>query len=136
METETTPREKTAREKLEVEFQGQVKRATGMLEFIHTNRDKLEKLDLRFSGYSNYVDFDHLQRPDVLRVIKTFPGKWNKRAGYDGGLIYELETPVTGFIVRVYNGEPPPSCKIVETVKYVHVKAHKERVVTRTVVCK
>jgi hypothetical protein len=119
----------------EVYLQRQVADATSGLEFVQTNRRTLEKLGLKFSLFGTFLDFDHLQRPDVLRVIKAFGGRWSKQPGYDGGLNYTRDETVTGRRVRVYNGEPPPSCKIVEKVKYVKVPAKRERVVTRYVVC-
>lgn len=131
MSTETTPLKK-----LEVYFQNQVRNATTALEFIHTHRAKLEKANVGFSHYSNNIDFDSLKRPDLLRVIKAFGGRWDKSPGYNGGLTYTRRELLDGLNLRCWNGEPPASCKIIETVKWVKVPAKRERQVTRTVVCK
>lgn len=121
---------------LEVELQHSIARHVTALEFLQANREKLDKLNLRFNHpYGNYVDFDGLQRPDVLAVLKAFAGKWDKSPGYNGGITYTSQHKVNGMVVRCYNGEPPPSCKIVETVTYKKVPARRERIVTRTVVC-
>jgi hypothetical protein len=131
MTTETTPLRK-----LEIYQQNNIRTAVTALEFIHTHREKLEKLNLTFSNYSNYVDFDQLSRPDLLKVLRAFGGKWNKSPGYNGGLTYTRQEQLDGLTIRCYNGEPPPSCKIVETVRWIKVPAKREKVVTREVVCK
>jgi hypothetical protein len=123
--------------KLEVYYQHEIGRAISALSFIQQNRELLEKAgDNRPSLWSNYVDFDGLKRPDILKLLKAFGGKWDKSPSYDGGhLTYTRREQVNGRTIRL-SGEPPASCKIVETVKYVKVPAKRERVVTRKVVCK
>ena len=133
--------EKTPLEVYETNLRNQQRDVSRALRFIEDHRETLVKLNLRpsiFTSYDgvSYVDFDRLERPDVLRVIKAFPGKWSKSPGWDGGLNYTNDKPVDGCKVRCYNGEPPAGCKIVETVTYNRVPARRERVVTRTVVCK
>jgi hypothetical protein len=131
------PTQHTPLVKLEVYLQNSIRDAVTALEFLHTHREKLEKLNLSFSHpYGSYIDFDHLSRPDLLKVLRVFGGKWDKSPGYNGGLTYTRQDQVDGFTLRCYNGEPPPSCRIVETVKWVKVPAKREKVVTRTVVCK
>jgi hypothetical protein len=127
--------EKTQLQRLEEDLRLQQKNVANQLRFLELHREVLTPLDLKFSIYSNNIDFDYLKRPDVLRVIKAFGGRWSKRPGYDGGLTYERDEKVDGHTIRVYNGEPPPSCHIIEKVTYRKIPARRERVVTRTVVC-
>jgi hypothetical protein len=131
---ETTP---TVNHTKDVEgyFNRQITQANKVLAFINENREILEKLNLRFNDCGNFIDFDNLQRPDVTKVLLAFKTKWDKSPGYNGGLHYSSKETFRGFNIRCYNGEPPPTCKIVETVKYVKIPAKRERIVTRTVVC-
>jgi hypothetical protein len=97
----------------ELRIQHEIANQTRCLEFIHTNRATLEALDLKFMFFSDYIDFDNLDHSDVIRVIKAFPGTWNKYYPSDnGGITYALAEPVTGFTVRCYNGTPPPVRRI------------------------
>jgi hypothetical protein len=128
--------EQTQITKLEVYYQHEIGRHITALEFIQKNREILEKTGLKPSLWSNYIDFDGVKRPEVLKLLKVFGGKWDKTPSYDGGyLTYTRREQINGRVVRI-SGEPPASCKIVETVKYVRIPAKRERVVTRTVVCK
>jgi len=120
----------------EVHHQHEIARSVAALGFIQANKEILEKLNLKFSVYGDMVDFDNLQRPDVVRVLKAFGGHWVKAPSLSGGIHYTNKVKHDGFEVRCYNGEPPPSCKIVEKITYKRIRAHKERIVTRTVVCK
>jgi hypothetical protein len=127
---------RTKTQSAEIELQHSMARWVTQLEFIHRNRNKLESLDLRFGIFGEYVDFDNLQRPELLAVIKAFPGTWNKHPTYDNtGITYTLAEPVCGLTIRCYNGEAPPSCVIEETVEYVTVPERIERKVTRKVKC-
>lgn len=130
-------KETTPTVKLEIYYQHEIARSIDTLAFIQQNRELLEKAgDNRPSLWASYVDFDGLKRPDVLKLLKAFGGKWDKSPSYDGGhLTYTRREQINGRTFRL-SGEPPSSCKIEETVTYVKVKAHRERVVTRKIVCK
>lgn len=126
----------TTSQKAELRAQREIYRATTSLEFIHAHRELIDELGVIPSVVGSYVDFDRLTRPQIMVVHRHFHGKWTKTPSYDGGIIYTLETPVaTGLQLRLYNGEPPASCKIEETVEYVEVPARVERRVTRVVKC-
>ena len=104
-------------------------------EFINANRDKLEALNLKLDAYTHYVDFNSLDRPDVLRVIKAFPGRWEKSQGYDGRLNYTRIEPEGELTLRLWGAEAPDCCHIEERVEYVEVPARVEKRVTRVVKC-
>jgi hypothetical protein len=128
--------DQTASEKAEFRAQREIYRATTALEFIHAHRAVIDEIGVIPSVLGNFIDFDALTRPQLLTLIKRFPGKWYKKPGYDGGLIYTLDKPVLPDMqLRIYNGEPPAACVVEETVEYVEVPAHTERRVTRTVKC-
>jgi hypothetical protein len=106
------------------------------LTFLHEQRPTLESLDIKFNFFSDYVDFDNLSRPDLLCVLKAFPGRWDKTPTYCGdGLNYELTEKVSGLTIRCDNGAPPPSCHIEERTEWITVPARVEKRVTRKVVC-
>jgi hypothetical protein len=119
------------------QMQRDIYRATSTLEFLQTYSTQINRIGKAPYLCGDFMDFDGLTRPQVLEVIRAFPGKYDKTPGYDGGLVYtSRETVLDGkFQVRIYNGEPPASCKIEETIEYVDVPARTERRVTRTVVC-
>lgn len=126
----------TNTQRVELQLQREIHNAVTYLEFLHTHRTTLERLDLKPNFFSDYIDFDNLERPALLAVLKAFPGTWNKTPTYCGdGLNYELADKVDGLTVRCYNGAPPPSCHIEERVEWVEVPAKLEKRVTRKVVC-
>lgn len=77
-------------------------------------------VDVSFCG--SYLDFDHLSHEDVIKVIKAVGGKWNKEP-CDGKINYS--TTIEGMRLRCWQGEPPPSCRIVE--EEVVIPAQPER---------
>jgi hypothetical protein len=105
---EATTRTPSAIDKLEIYQQNTIRNAVTALEFLHANRAKLEKLGLSFSHpYGKFIDFDGLKRPELLNVLRTFGGKWDKSVGYNGGLTYTRRDEYQGLTLRCYNGEPP-----------------------------
>ena len=76
-------------------------------------------------------DYDNLTHDQVIQVIKTWGGKWEKRPVEDR-VDYRLD--VDGFTVRCYRGEPPPNCKIVEVEEYVPPQPATTRTI-RKLVC-
>lgn len=127
---------KTKTQSSEIRLQHEIATAISQLTFIHANHTKLDALDLPFNFLYDKIDFDDLTRPNLLRVLKAFPGHWIKEPSWSGsGINYTLDAPVSGLTIRCYNGEAPPSCVIEETIEYKEVPAHTERIVTRKVKC-
>jgi hypothetical protein len=117
-------------------FTREVERCKAYLQFLEDHYDTLTALDIRPSFFMDTVDFNNLTRPEVVKVIKAFPGKWAKTPSYHGdGITYTLNRTVSNLSMRIYNGEPPASCKIVETVEYQVIPERVERIVHRKVVC-
>lgn len=79
------------------------------------------------SIYGSMIDFDRLTHPQVIEVIKSIGGKWDKEPSSVGGTI-NYSTEVNGITFRCWSGEPPPNCKIVEVLQTI--PAQPERVVT------
>jgi hypothetical protein len=125
----------TRTQQTEIDCQNEVAHNATYIAFIHAHRATLERLDIKFTFFSTYIDFDNLERPALLAVMKAFPGRWLKDKNLSGGINYTLETPLDGLTVRVYNGEPPPSCVIEERVEWVVVPERMEKRVTRTIKC-
>jgi hypothetical protein len=80
-------------QEIEIRYQRELGRCIEALTFIQENRAALDALDLKFNIWYGTIDFEHLQHPDVVRVIKAFPGKWKKEVTYAGdGIDYTLQT--------------------------------------------
>jgi|SRR5580765_114002 len=119
----------------EIQLEEEIAQREAHLDFLRTHRAQLESLNLHLDSYANYVDFNRLDRPDVLRVIKAFPGRWNKSTGYDGRLNYTRLEPCGDLTLRLWGAEAPDCCHIEERIEYVDVPARTERRVTRVVKC-
>jgi hypothetical protein len=105
--------------------------------FLITQRDRIERIGVTPNFWGGmHCDFDSLTRPQLLIALKEFPGVWSKTPTYQGeGIDYSLKEPVGGFYIRLYASEPPPSCKIEETIEYKLVPERVERIVKRKIVC-
>ena len=96
----------------------------------------LRTYDIIVSFWANHADFNYLTHPQVIELMKAFPGHYNKSLSFEKDkLNYTLDTPVDGLTIRAYSGEPPAACKIEEHIEYIEVPAHTERKVTRKVIC-
>ena len=98
-------------------------------------RSKLEELDLAFSvsSYSG-ISFYHLEHAETVRVIQTFPGKWNKTYNNDS-VNYTNEEFVPK--ITVSWSKPPENCEIVEEEVEVEeqvIPKHTEK--KKRIVCK
>lgn len=86
----------------------------------HLFTDELPK-EPSFCG--NIIDFDNCTHPQVIQVIKAFPGRWTKKPAGDAKIHYSNK--FDGMTIRCYAGEPPPNCKIV--YEEVTIPARTER---------
>ena len=75
------------------------------------------KLEASFCG--DYIDFDHLEHDQVVKVIQAIGGKWNKNLGSVEGTIDYTTTTESGQLLRCYAGKPPPNCKIIDVLEEV-----------------
>lgn len=94
--------------------------------FILANKEKLDALNLPLSRWQEHIDFDRLKHQDTIKVIQTFPGKWDKTPSHNGDRI-DYQTKVEGVILRVWAGEPPPTCRIVEEEVFIPARVEKRR---------
>lgn len=83
------------------------------VEFLLQNEDKFENLPY-VSLAGSHLDFDNLEHPEIIAVLRTLGGKWKKsKASTEGRIDYERK--VGRFMtIRCWNGKPPPSCRMVE----------------------
>lgn len=105
-------------DELIAELNKQKGRIETMIAFLQTHKARFEALGLKLSRWTDKIDFDRLKHPDVMRVVQAFPGKWTKTLSADSGRI-DYETSVDGVSLRVWSGEPPPNCRIVEEDVYL-----------------
>jgi len=92
-----------------------VKRIETVAAFVIAHKEKLDALNLDLVCYNGQIDFDKLSHPEIIRVIQTFPGAWNKTPSSESsGTRIDYVSEFDGMKIRCWAGEPPPSCKIVE----------------------
>lgn len=121
-------REKVASE-IRAEIQKRIDRL-GKLDLI-PGLDKVE-LPVHPSFCGEYFDFDYLTHPQTIHLIGCLGGKWEKTLSSGGTINYE--TMLNGVRVRVYSGEPPPSCRVI--MEDVVIPAQPERIEKRRkIVC-
>lgn len=100
----------------------EVLEAMEQIKYLIANRTKLEALPGgAYCGHDPKkgvprIDFDNLTHSQVVQVVRAFGGKWDKTvADSDKSRVdYQTREPVSGVTIRCWQGEPPPSCKIVE----------------------
>jgi hypothetical protein len=110
-------------ESLEKEIQTETAKRLKLKNFIVENQAALEPFGdiLSLACWRDGLDFDNPTRQQTLDIIKAFPGTWQKRTS---GPTMHYELSVKGFLLRCYNAELPPSCKIVR--KAVIIPEHEE----------
>ena len=107
------------------------------IRWLRRHRAKLELApDGRFCG--EYLDFDYLPHKRTIEVVRTIGGKWKKTPAICEHLSNKIDytTELEGVKVRVYAGDPPPSCRIVEVEELIPeqvIPAHVKKV--RKMVC-
>jgi hypothetical protein len=87
------------------------------IKWLNANRAKLEALP-QWQMYGGMVDFDNLPHKEVIAVVRALGGKWNKQKSSEFGRI-DYQTEIDGVTVRCWQGEPPPSCRIIEVEEHV-----------------
>lgn len=96
----------------------EIKTRVERIKWLKKHRSKLDNLPhVSPSSPSGAIDFDRLSHADVVKVIKTLGGKWKKRPSADNTIDYEAV--IGGVPIRCYQGQPPPSCKIIEVEEFV-----------------
>lgn len=73
------------------------------------------------SIFNEQLDFDSLNREELLLVLKAFPGKWRKTPNGDK---VDYAITMEEVDIRCYQADAPPSCKLVK--KYRTVPAVEE----------
>jgi hypothetical protein len=106
-----------------------VEEARSLQAFILRHSDLLESLP-ESSLCGNQIDFDNLDREEVVTILKAFPGKWDKNLSRANETRIDYTTIFEGVALRIWMGEPPPSCRIVEEeieVEEEIIPAHTEK---------
>lgn len=73
------------------------------------------------SIYGDQIDFDRLPHKEVIAVVRTLGGKWQKSlntAAADKPSV-DYRTEIDGVTVRCWAGEPPPTCRFVEVEEII-----------------
>jgi hypothetical protein len=112
------------------QVRAQLDKLIARLAWLEQHRAKLEALP-NASFCADMLDFDHLPHADVVSVVRTLGGKWKKTPSYLDSSKIDYQTKVGDVTVRCYQGQPPPSCKIVEVEELVPeqvIPAHTRKV--------
>lgn len=139
---EPTITQDTARAQFDYDIDYQLERIaayTNQLTWMRKHMTALVHLrtyGITVSFYGEHADFNYLTHPQIVELMKAFPGHYTKKLSYGkDSLDYTLDTPVDGLQIRAYSGEPPSACVIEEHIEYVVIPARTERKVTRKVIC-
>jgi hypothetical protein len=90
--------------------------------------EKIEIGDIGYFFTEKQFDFDHLKREQIIDVIKALGGTWEKTPSSEGATINYSQT-INGYFIRMWEGEPPPNCKIIEYLE--EIPAQPARTVTK-----
>ncbi len=101
------------------EAKRRVKDEISKLRFLRKHRAKLAALDAKPTFSGDRLDFDNLPHEKVIAVVKAIGGKWSKTPADLNRIHYESKEEFDGFRVRCWQGEPPPSCKIIEVEEHI-----------------
>jgi hypothetical protein len=83
-------------------------------EWLEKHRDILFAIGLPCSFSGENFDFDHLKHEQILAVIQAFGGVWQKEPSCGTVSKVDYITVCDGVTIRCWEGEPPPSCRLVE----------------------
>ena len=69
-------------------------------------------VEISYSYEAESIDFDYLTHEQTIEVIKVLGGKWTK--SLNGTDTIDYKTTIEGVNFRIFGGQPPPSCQIIE----------------------
>lgn len=106
-------------------IQAQIKMLRNRIKWLREHKKLLHQLP-QGSMCGNSLDFDRLPHAEVIKVIRTVGGKWDKTpnnhmapSGGELGQGIDYQRNVDGVQIRCYAGAPPPSCRIVEVEEHI-----------------
>ena len=95
-----------------------IKKTGKMIRFLREHQQLVDSLRCPVDIFNGRVDFNYPTHSETIQIIKAFGGKWKKELNPIPGKI-NYESVVNGMSVRMWAGDPPPSCRIVEVEQYV-----------------
>ena len=102
------------RERIKANIQAEIAKWQTWLEKLE-QVPGLERMDLPASVYDcRQIDFDRLTHPDIIRVLQAVGGKWDKAISNAGDGTIDYTQEINGVTIRLWAGEPPPNCQIIE----------------------
>jgi hypothetical protein len=118
------------KDEIKARLQEDIRRKQQQLATLETipGFDEIDVGDRGGFFYDKQIDFDRLTHEQVISVIKALGGKWDKTPDDVGDRI-NYQTTINGITIRMWQGEPPPNCKIVEYCE--EVPAQPARMVTK-----
>jgi hypothetical protein len=121
-------------------YDNQIEECRRNIDFINANAEKLLQFEPKL-GVGSPVDIENPTRAQVLDVIKTFPGDWEKNT-YSGRMNYCLTLPDDLGVLRCWDAALPPSCELITVKKLVlehyeevmEVRCHKDLAIATAMV--
>lgn len=110
-------------------IQTQIKHLRESIKWLRSRKRVLKNLPEGTIYGSSSLDFDGLSHPEIIKVVKGLGGKWKKEKTYGKEGRVNYEQTIDGIMVRCWNGEPPPSCRLVEYEEVIPAHTVPEHVV-------
>lgn len=109
------------------------RRITEHIRWLRAHKDILDAIDIAPSRFGEFIDFNNPNRKQILEIIKAFPGTWHKSLNECDAKTMDYKLAADGDVtLRIWGGELPPCCKIIE--EWVYVPAQPARREIRKVV--
>jgi hypothetical protein len=118
----------TTYDKLTSKIKAEIAEREQQLEFLESIKEQLQSVSCNAVFYGDGIDFDNMTHSETIGVIKAFGGDWEKKPNANGTSI-DYERDWEGRTLRVWAGQPPPNCKLVDVIETV--PAQPEHTVTR-----
>ncbi len=92
------------------------KRIDAHIGWLKKHREIIDRLSIAPSLFAMGLDFDRANRSQILEIIKAFPGVWDKNINSSDStkMDYVRRSSDSEPRIRIWSGELPPTCKLVE----------------------
>ena len=99
------------------------KRIDAHIGWLKKHQATIDSMSIEPSMYCMGIDYDNANRSQILEVIKAFPGVWDKNINSSDPtkMDYVRRSTDREPRIRIWSGELPPTCKLVE--EWVNVPA-------------
>lgn len=97
---------------------GEIRQRVEFIRWLRRNRKKLEDVPEGATFWNGRLDLNYPKHKETIKLIKTIGGKFKKEPGAKENTI-DYIGQLDGVPVKVWCGDPPPSCRIVEVEEHI-----------------